>query len=59
MAGFKELNEDQTALVRLCGMDPSSFAVILENERCLWLLHLKSRNEVAIHKYGRIQNGSK
>lgn len=59
MAGFKVLNEEQTALVQRCGMDPESVVVILENERCLWLLHLKSRNEISIHKYGREKDGSK
>lgn len=58
MGLFKMLDEEQSALCRECGIDPEGFMVILDNDRCLMLLHLKSRNEVMISKNVRVKHGS-
>lgn len=57
MGMFAVLNEAQSALCRECGIDPEGFLVILDNDRCLMLLHLKSRNEVMIQKNRRGAHG--
>lgn len=58
MGQFSVPNAVQQALCRECGIDPEGFVVILDNDRILTLLHLKSRNEVMISKNRRVQNGS-
>lgn len=58
MGLFTVLDEEQSALCRECGIDPEGFMVILDNDRCLTLLHLKSRNEVMISKNVRVSHGS-
>ena len=58
MGLFKVLDEEQSALCRECGIDPEGFMVILDNDSCLTLLHLKSRNEVMIQKNRRAKHGS-
>ena len=50
MGQYPVLNEEQEQLVKNTGMDPVQFVVILDNDRCLCLLHLKTRNEVSIFK---------
>ena len=55
MGDFTVPNEEQKRLCRECGVDPEGFMVILENDRCLALLHLKSRNEVSIYKNVRVK----
>lgn len=50
MGGFPVPNREQAALCRECGIDPEGVVVILENDRTLAMLHLKSRNEVTITK---------
>ena len=57
MGLFTVLDEEQMALCRECGIDPEGFMVILDNDRCLMLLHLKSRNEVMIQKNRRAKHG--
>lgn len=58
MGLFTVLDEEQSALCRECGIDPEGFMVILDNDRCLMMLHLKSRNEVMISKNVRVKHGS-
>ena len=57
MGQFTVLNAEQKELCRECGVDPEGFMVIVDNDRTLALLHLKSRNEVSIHKNRRVNNG--
>ncbi len=59
MGDFTEPNAEQKALCREVNIDPAGYVVILDNERLLVMLHLKSRNEVTIHKNRRVKNGSK
>ena len=58
MGQFTVPNREQRELCRECGIDPDGFQVILDNDRSLWLLHLKSRNEVMISKNVRVKHGS-
>lgn len=50
MGQYPVLNEEQIQLAKAIGMDPGQYVVILDNDRCLCLLHLKTRNEVSIFK---------
>lgn len=59
MGDFTVPNEAQRALCLECGIDPEGFMVILDNDRSLMLLHLKSRNEVSIYKNVRVKHGGK
>lgn len=59
MGDFTVPNETQRALCLECGIDPEGVVVILDNDRSLMLLHLKSRNEVSIYKNVRVKHGSK
>ena len=58
MGQFTVPNETQRKLCRECGIDPEGVMVILDNDRVLALLHLKSRNEVMISKNVRVKHGS-
>lgn len=55
MGDFTVPNARQRELCLECGIDPEGFMVILENDRALMLLHLKSRNEVSIYKNERVK----
>ena len=50
MGDFKVLNAEQKELAKSIGIEPQGYVVILDNERMLCMLHLKSRNEVVITK---------
>ena len=58
MGDFTVLNAEQAALAREADIDPAGYVVILDNDRSLVMLHLKSRNEVTIHKNRRAKYGS-
>lgn len=57
MGEFTVPNEAQRRLCWESGVDPEVFLVILDNDRCLMLLHLESRNEVSIYKNVRVKHG--
>lgn len=58
MGRFSVLNQEQAQLVRDIGMDPDQFVVLVDNERAMYLMHIKSRNEVTIHKKQGVYRGS-
>lgn len=58
MGDFTVPNAQQVALLRKCGIEPKELAVILDNDRILCVLHLKSRNEIMISKNRREENGN-
>ncbi|MBQ3193759.1 MAG: hypothetical protein IJB59_09360 [Oscillospiraceae bacterium] len=58
MGQFTVPNDAQRELCRDCGIDPAGFMVILDNDRVLAMVHLKSRNEVMISKNVRVKHGS-
>jgi len=59
MGDFTVPNAEQAQLFRECGIEPKGYAVILDNDRVLCALHLKSRNEIMICKNRREkQNGN-
>lgn len=58
MGDFTVPNEEQAALCQETGVDPDQFMVILENDTTLCLLHIKTRNEVSVHKNRRITKKS-
>lgn len=57
MGEFTVPNEAQRRLCRENGVDPEVFQVILDNDRCLILLHLDTQNEVSIYKNVRVKHG--
>lgn len=57
MGKFSVLNEQQRKLCQECGINPEGLAVILENDTVLWMLHLKTRNEISIQKNRSMRNG--
>lgn len=59
MGDFTVPNEAQRALCLECGIDPEGVVVILDNDRVLMLLHLKSRSDISIYKNARVKHGSK
>lgn len=59
MGDYAVPNKEQAALCRECNIDTDGVVVILDNDRVLCLLHLKSRNEISIHKNRRAVNGCK
>lgn len=58
MGDFTVPNEAQRALCLECGIDPEGVVVILDNDRVLMLLHLKSRSDISIYKNARAKHGS-
>ncbi|MBQ8579321.1 MAG: hypothetical protein IJ448_01350 [Oscillospiraceae bacterium] len=58
MANYTVPTAEQKQLCRECGLDPDGVMVMLDNEQCLVLLHLKSRNELMIYKNRRVTNGN-
>lgn len=55
---FTVPNKEQRKLLQECGIEPAGYAVTLEDEDRLCLLHLKSRNEIMICKNRRVTNGN-
>lgn len=45
--------EDHVNLMQQMGIDPSGYAVVLENEDVIWLKHYKTGNELTIRKNRR------
>ena len=50
---------EQAEILREMGMDPEAYVVHLAREDAMWLLHLKTRNEVMITINRRVKHGSK
>lgn len=55
MSDFSTPDATQRQLMESCGIDPSGYAVICDNERTLAALHLKTRNEIMILKNERMR----
>ena len=58
MGQFTALNDEQAGWVREIGADPREFSLILDNEQCMVLMHMKSRNELMLYKNRRVKRGN-
>lgn len=48
--GYPVPNVEQKALMQKIGIDADPWVVVLDNDRVLWLRHLKTRIDITISK---------